>query len=92
MATPTLRNLRQHVGPNTRIIGISKPYIREVLTGSSWLDEMIWYNPRSDKKEQRVRSVIRQLRSQRVDEAYLLTNSLRSAWIAWRAGIREQLH
>ena len=91
MATPTLRNLRQHVGPNTRIIGISKPYIREVLTGSSWLDEMIWYNPRSDKKEQRVRSVIRQLRSQRVDEAYLLTNSLRSAWIAWRAGIRERV-
>lgn len=91
MATPMLRNLRQHVGPNTRIIGISKPYIREVLTGSSWLDEMIWYNPRSNESGQRVHAVIRQLRSQRVDEAYLLTNSLRSAWIAWRAGIRERV-
>ena len=41
MSTPALRNLRAHAGPNARIIGIAKPYIREVLSGNSWLDDMI---------------------------------------------------
>lgn len=86
MSTPTLRNLRQHVGPNTRILGIAKPYIREVLTGNSWLDGMLWFDPRSKEKQLRGSSLIRQLRDEQVDDVLMLTNSFRSAWIAWRSG------
>lgn len=91
MATPVLRNLRQHVGPNVRIIGIAKPYIRQVLTGSSWLDDMIWYDPRSQDKNLHGRSVTRQLLEQEVDEVLMLTNSFRTAWIAWRSGARNRV-
>lgn len=85
MATPTLRNLRTHLGPNARIIGIAKPYIREVLTGNSWLDEMIWFDRKSSDEKLRSRSVIQQLREAEVETVILLTNSLRSAWMAWRS-------
>ena len=91
MATPVLRNLRHHVGPNTRIVGICRPYIREVLTGSSWLDDMIWYHPKAKDVELRSKSVIRQLRSEKVEEVILLTNSLRAAWIAYRSGANERI-
>ena len=91
MATPMLRNLRHHVGPNTQIIGVSKPYIREVLTGNSWIDDMVWYNPRAKDASMRVGGVIRQLRDIGIDEAILLTNSIRSAWVAWRSGAKERV-
>jgi heptosyltransferase-2 len=37
------------------------------------------------------RSVIGQLRSLRLDRAILMTNSLRTAWIAWRSRIPERM-
>lgn len=91
MATPALRNLRHHVGPNARLIGISKPYIQEVLSGNSWLDDTIWYDPRSKDKTLRSKSVIQQLRAENVDEVIMLTNSLRSAWIAWRSKAKHRI-
>lgn len=91
MATPTLRNLRTHLGPNARMIGIAKPYIREVLSGNSWLDDMIWFDRKSKDKSLGGRSVIRQLREAEVDTALMLTNSMRSAWLAWRGGIKNRV-
>ncbi len=91
MATPTLRNLRRHLGPNARIIGIAKPYIREVLTGNSWVDQMIWFDRKSKDKKLRGGSVIQQLRDEEVDRVILLTNSLRAAWMAWRSKATERI-
>ena len=83
MATPTLRNLRQHYGPNAKILGIARPYVEQVLTGSSWLDEMVWYHPKSKDRKLKSSSVIQQLRDHQVDDVVMLTNSFRAAWIAW---------
>ncbi len=91
MATPTLRSLRQHIDPNVEIIGIMRPYVREVLTGSSWLEECIWYHPHSPDPQLRPASVIRQLRQRSVSEILLLTNSFRSAWIAWQSGAKRRV-
>ena len=91
MSTPTLRNLRQHVGPNAKIIGVAKPYIREVLTGSSWLDEMVWFAPKSPDRTHRTGGVIRKLRELQIDEAIILRNSLRAAWIPFRAGATQRV-
>lgn len=85
MATPALRALRKSVGPEGTLVGIMRPYVAEVLAGNTWLDEQIIYDksatrfgfPRSD--------VIQALRSARLDQIVLLTNSLRTAWIAWRS-------
>ncbi len=43
MATPTLRALRKLVGTNGQIVGIMRPYVAEVLAGTTWLDEQILY-------------------------------------------------
>ena len=91
MATPTLRNLRQHYGPNTKMLGIARPYVQQVLTGSSWLDKMVWYHPKSKDRKLNSTSVVQQLRDNQVDEVVMLTNSFRSAWIAWRANARERI-
>lgn len=91
MATPTLRNLRQYAGPNRKLIGIAKPYIKQVLTGNSWLDDMIWYDPRSKDKSLRGGNVVRQLRDMEVQTVLMLTNSLRTAWLAWRSGAKERI-
>ena len=91
MATPTLRNLRQHYGPNVNILGIARPYVQQVLTGSAWLDDMLWYHPRGDDKSLRASAVIQKLRGYEIDEAILLTNSLRTAWLAWRSGAKQRI-
>ena len=91
MATPALRNLRQHFGPGVEIIGVMRPYVREVLTGSAWLDDSIWYHPGSSDRQLKPASVIRQLRERAVTKVLLLTNSFRSAWIAWRSRASQRI-
>ncbi|MFO0867552.1 MAG: glycosyltransferase family 9 protein [Pirellulales bacterium] len=91
MATPTLRALRERFPRPSRLIGIMRPYVAKVLDGTSWLDEHVLYDRHSRKPELAPRAVIQQLSVQRPDVAVLLTNSLASAWIAWRVGARQRI-
>ena len=38
MATPALRALRKLVGTEGQLVGIMRPYVAEVLAGTTWLD------------------------------------------------------
>ena len=40
MATPALRALRNHFGPEAHLVGVMRPYVAEVLAGSTWFDEV----------------------------------------------------
>lgn len=92
MATPALRALRQHVGPTERLIGIMRPYVADVLSGSNWLDAEIFYDKRPARRLAFSRSeAYRQLRAANLDCVVLLTNSLRTAWMAWRSGAKERI-
>ena len=91
MATPTLRALREHLGSTSKLIGIQRPYVREVLGGTNFLDESIEYAPKSRKRSSHCFAVIRQLRDAKLDAAVLLPNSARSALMAWAAGIPERI-
>jgi heptosyltransferase-2 len=91
MATPTLRAVRRHVGREARLIGILKPYVADVLAGTCWLDEQIFYNPRGTDPEQHSWSLVKTLRARRLDAALLLTNSLRSGLVAWASGARQRV-
>lgn len=91
MATPAIRALRKLVGADGQLIGIMRPYVAEVLAGTPWLDGQILYDKPPHRFAMASREVYRQLRSARLDQAVLLTNSLRTAWIAWRSGARERL-
>src|SRR5271166_4172751 len=83
MATPTLRAVRRHFGPSTRIVGILRPHLAEVLSGTHWLNEVFPFNPKSGPKEHGRWALIDRMRRQRFDIALLLTNSLHTAALAW---------
>jgi heptosyltransferase II len=87
MATPTLRALRKHFGSQAELIGIHKPYVSDVLTGSNWFDRTVHYDRRSKDSAHHTWPLIKALRGARPDAAVLLPNSLRAAAIARLAGI-----
>jgi lipopolysaccharide heptosyltransferase II len=91
MATPALRAIRKHVGPQTHVVGIMRPYVAKVLAGNAWLDEVVLYKKQTDCPEFGQRAVQRTLRAARLDRIVLLTNSMRTAWMAWRSGARERI-
>jgi heptosyltransferase-2 len=91
MATPTLRALRKLVGHEGELIGVMRPYVSEVLAGSEWFDRQILYTKSSGWLRRTSPAVFRELRAARLDRIILLTNSLRTAWLAWRSGARERI-
>jgi heptosyltransferase II len=88
MATPALRALRGHFGDRARLVGIMRPYVTEVLAGSSWLDHTLVYDRKSVSG---VRRLIARLRRQRLDCVLLLTNSLSTSLFAWLAGTPRRI-
>lgn len=90
MATPVLRALRRRY-PQATITGVMRPYVADVLAGNPWLDENLLYHPKSDKKELRSWSLVRNLRERALDLAVLLPNSLRTAVLATFGGAKQRV-
>lgn len=82
MATPTLRAVR-HRYRSAELIGVMRPYVADVLAGTSWLDEQLYYDPRSKERSLKSRHLLRQLREKKIDTVLLLTNSLRTGLLGW---------
>jgi heptosyltransferase-2 len=91
MATPALRALKNRVGQEGRVVGVMRPYVADVLAGTNWLDESILYQPKAAEPSHRWAVAREKLRCEQVDIAVLLTNSIRTAWMAWRSGARERI-
>jgi heptosyltransferase-2 len=91
MATPAIRALRQLVGVRGQLIGIMRPYVGEVLAGTSWLDETIFYDKPPGRFSLAGAGVYHALGGAELDRVVLLTNSLRTAWMAWRGGSPERV-
>jgi heptosyltransferase-2 len=91
MATPAIRALRKLVGPEGTLVGVMRPYVADVLEGTNWLDARIFYGKPTRRLQVAPPSVYRELRAARLDRVVLLTNSLRTAWIAWRSGAAERI-
>lgn len=85
MATPAVRALRKLAGDGT-LVGVMRPYVAEVLGGSAWFDETILYAKAPQDAELAWPAVRRRLRAAELDVVVLLTNSLRTAWMAYRSG------
>jgi heptosyltransferase-2 len=86
MATPTIRALRNFFGKQATLLGIMRPYVADVLAGSAWLDDALFYDPRSQDASLGTWQLVRRLRQERLDAVVLLTNSLRTALLAWLSG------
>ena len=91
LATPVLAALREHF-PSARITYLMRRYVADVLDGGGWHDATAyWPDGRGLTREVRTARVTGRLKLERCDLAVLLTNSFRSAWVAWRAGIRRRV-
>jgi len=91
MATPTLRTLREHFGPEAEMIGIMRPHIEDVLRGTPWLDAVWHYDPRSKDRNLRAPALVRRLLRHRADLSIHLTNDLRSALAARLGMVRKRV-
>ena len=91
MATPVLRAVRRHFGPDARIVGIMRPYLKDVLGGTDWLSEQWYFHPKAKQSDLRRPALVKRLRGERFDMALLLPNSLSSAFTAWRGRARERV-
>ena len=91
MATPTLRAIRGHFGPSAHIVGIMRPYLRDVLAGTDWLDEQWYFKSRHGDPETGHRAILRKIRGGRFDMMILMPNSPRSAVLAWLGKARERI-
>jgi len=91
LATPALAALRAHFR-EARITYLLRPYVNEIVEGGNWHDVAVhWPSGGGLVRELRTRRMARRLRGERFDLAILLTNSFRSALVAWRAGIRRRV-
>ncbi len=90
MATPALRALRK-VASEGQLIGVMRPYVAEVLGGNAWIDETILYAKNASDAQLAWPAVRRRLREAKLDAVVLLTNSWRTAWMAYRSGAPERI-
>ncbi len=91
MATPALRALRKLVGDEGQLIGVLRPYVSETLAGTTWLDEEILYKPGAKSGDWKPSTATAKLRAANPDVVVLLTNSLRTGWMAWRSGAKVRV-
>jgi heptosyltransferase-2 len=68
-----------------------RPYVAEVLAGNPWINEQIVYDKPRHRMVMADNGVYAKLRAAQLDRVVLLTNSLRTAWLAWRSGARERI-
>jgi heptosyltransferase-2 len=90
MATPALRALRSRY-PSAHVTGIQRPYLTDVLAGTSWLDEFWHYHPKSKDKTVGAQSLLAKMRGEHFDIALLMTNSFRPAALSFLAHIPSRV-
>lgn len=87
MATPALAALRGGL-PDAHITYMLRPHLSDVVAGGGWHDDELYWSPkRGAARERDNLHIAGQIRATRYDAAILLTNSFRSAALAWLARI-----
>jgi heptosyltransferase-2 len=89
MATPAIRALRQR-WPQARLIGLVRPYVREVLAGLPWFDELIPVN-KLGKSPRELWRLGTELRARQVDTMLLLRRSLPAVALARMSGAKQRV-
>jgi heptosyltransferase-2 len=90
MATPALRALRSQF-PEARITGVMRQVIADLLAGTTWLDDTIFYDRHREDPACSFAAAAAALRAIRSDLTVVLPNSLSSGTLAWRGGGRRRV-
>jgi heptosyltransferase-2 len=90
MATPTLRAIRD-LYPDAHIGFLMRRYVKPILTGNPWADQLITYRTGKTTKKagKGLFELAGRLRGGKFDLAVLLPNSFQSALLCKMAGIRK---
>ena len=91
MATPAVRAITRHFGSGSRLVGIMRPNLGELFSGTRWLDEQWLFDPRAGERQLRQWALVRRMRRARFDIVLLFPNSLRTAALAWLGGAKERI-
>ncbi len=91
MATPFLRAMHQRYSRDTELIGIARPYVSAVLEGTPWLSRQLLYERKPRPGALSSWQLVSEMRKLQFDHAVLLTNSLRTAALAWLSGAKRRL-
>jgi len=91
MATPAIRAIRRRFPPPAVIVAVARPKMAELLAGTRWIDQWIFYDPRSRQAELSQSALVVRLRKMRAELAVLFTNSLRTAVLAWLGGVPHRV-
>jgi heptosyltransferase II len=91
LASPTLAALRTHFS-GSRITFLLRRYVREIVEGCGWHDELVFWPDQSALANRRpTPGLTASLRATHADLALLLTNSFRSALAVWLAQIPRRV-
>lgn len=91
LASPVLAALRAHFA-DTRIAYLLRAPLRPLVAGAGWHDEeIVWPAARGVNRLIGPVQLAQNLRARRFDAVLLLTNSFRSALIAWMAGVHRRV-
>ncbi|MFQ5863056.1 MAG: lipopolysaccharide heptosyltransferase II [Candidatus Brocadiales bacterium] len=91
MATSSFRCIRENF-PNAKISLLLRPYVKGILDGAPWFDEIVEYDPKTKHKQAgKYLSLVRKLRKEKYDLAFILPNSFSSALISWLAGANRRV-
>ncbi len=85
MATPALDCLRSNF-PNTELVGLMRGYVRKVVEDGPWFDTII---NAEDKNLRGFWDLVKTLRHQKPDAAFVFPNSFQSALSCWMGGVAE---
>ena len=87
MATPTFRAVRES-DPDAHVALLCKPYVRPILHGAPWFNEIITYPGRGVCELWRLAA---RLRAERFDLAIILPNSFRAALEVFLGRVRRRI-
>lgn len=82
MATPILSDLREKY-PTAQIDVLAKTSCAELIIENPHVNKIIPLNKKNHC------SIVKRLRCEKYDMGVLLTNSFSSAWLLWKAGVKE---
>jgi heptosyltransferase-2 len=90
MATPALRALRGKF-PQSKIVGVLKPYLADVLGGNPWLDELVLCNHQRWFGERAFWPTVGKLRGQRLDAIVSFRGTMRGTLMALASGAKQRV-
>lgn len=91
MATPAFRCIRENFS-NAKISLLLKPYVKGIVDDAPWFDNFIEYDPKAKhKRAGKTLSLIKKLRKEKYDFAFIFPNSISSALIIRASGANRRI-